>query len=324
MLAFSILSIHHRKTAMRLLLSVPDPDFQPWLDALQHALPQATVRIWQAGDNEAADYLIVWKPPAEVLQPRTGLKAVFLLGAGADAVLQAPQSLPPSIPIVRLEDAGMAMQMAEYVSYAVLRYYRRFDEMDAQQRARIWQRLAAHDKSEFGIGILGLGQLGGRIAQALRTFGFPLHGWSKTAKRIDGMQCYAGVQELPALLRRARVLVCALPLTAETKDILNRATLSQLPHGAYVINVARGAHLVEQDLLQLLREGHLAGAMLDVFRDEPLPPEHPFWHEPRITITPHSSAQTLLKQSIAQIAGKIAAIEQGSPISGIVDQARGY
>lgn len=309
---------------MRLLLHIPDTDSQPWIEALRHALPQASVRIWQPGDNDAADYLVVWKPPVEILQPRAGLQALFLLGAGADSVLRASHALPPSLPIVRLEDAGMAMQMAEYVSYAVLRYYRRFDEMEAQQREQIWQRLASHDKSEFGIGILGLGQLGGRIAHALRTFGFPLHGWSKTAKRIDGIQCYAGMHELPALLRRARVLVCALPLTAETEDILNRNTLSQLPRGAYVINVARGAHLVEQDLLHLLGEGHLAGATLDVFREEPLPQGHPFWTNARITITPHSSAHTLLKSSIAQIAEKIAALEQGSPISGIVDRTRGY
>lgn len=309
---------------MRILLYVPDADHQPWSDALRQALPQASVRVWRPGDEEAADYLIVWKPPAELLRPRSGLQAIFLLGAGADSVLQASGALSPAIPVVRLEDAGMAMQTAEYVTHAVLRYYRRFDEMEAQQRAKVWRRLPAYDKSEFGVGILGLGQLGSRVAQALRIFGFPLHGWSKSAKRIDGIQCYAGAQELPALLRRSRVLVCALPLTAETEGILNRATLSQLPHGAYVINVARGGHLVETDLLHLLQEGHLAGATLDVFREEPLPSAHPFWNEARITITPHSSAQTLLKPSIAQIAEKIAALEQGSPISGVVDRARGY
>lgn len=309
---------------MRILLYVPDADHQPWNDALRQALPQASVRVWRPGDDGAADYLIVWKPPAELLRPRSGLQAVFLLGAGADSVLQASSALSPAIPIVRLEDAGMAMQTAEYVTHAVLRYYRRFDEMDAQQREKMWRRLPAHDKTEFGVGILGLGQLGGRVAQALRIFGFPLHGWSKSAKRVDGIQCYAGAQELPALLRRSRVLVCALPLTPETEGILNRATLLQLPHGAYVINVARGGHLVEADLLQLLQEGHLAGATLDVFREEPLPPAHPFWNEARITITPHSSAQTLLKPSIAQIAEKIAALEQGTPISGVVDRARGY
>jgi glyoxylate/hydroxypyruvate reductase A len=309
---------------MRILLYVPDSDCRPWIDALRRPLPQASVRAWKEGDQDPADYLIVWKPPAHVLQPRKSLKAVFLLGAGADAALHSAHALPPTMPIVRLEDAGMAMQMAEYVSYAVLRYYRRFDEFEQQQREQVWQVLAAHDKSEFGIGILGMGQLGSRIAQALRTFGFPLHGWSKTPKRIDGMQCYAGPQELPALLRRSRVLVCALPLTSETQSILQRATLAQLPQGAYLINVARGAHLVEEDLLALLGEGHLAGATLDVFRDEPLPASHPFWTEPRITITPHSSAQIMLKQSIAQIAEKIAALEQGIPIRGIVDRERGY
>jgi glyoxylate/hydroxypyruvate reductase A len=155
-------------------------------------------------------------------------------------------------------------------------------------------------------------------------FDFPVNGWSRTPKSLPGMQCFAGSEQLDAFLQASSVLVCLLPLTGETRDILNHRHLSQLRPGGYVINVARGAHLVDDDLLALLDSGHLAGAMLDVFRTEPLPPTHAFWQHPKITLTPHTSARTLRTESIAQIAGKIAAMQRGEPVAGRVDPQRGY
>ena len=172
--------------------------------------------------------------------------------------------------------------------------------------------------------MLGLGVLGNRIIDALRGFDFPINGWSRTQKNRAGVHCYAGLDQLDQFLQASKVLVVILPLTIETEDLLDRAKLAQLPRGSYLINVARGAHLIEADLLALIQEGHIAGATLDVFRQEPLPPEHPFWAEPRISITPHISALTMRDESARQIATKIQALQKGLPIVGVVDQKRGY
>ncbi|HJU70852.1 MAG TPA: glyoxylate/hydroxypyruvate reductase A [Paucimonas sp.] len=309
---------------MRILFYAPDGKHAVWLEELHAALPQAQLRVWTEGDSEPADYAIVWKPPAAMLEGRADLKAIFNLGAGVDAILQLGDALPANVPIVRLDDAGMAMQMAEYATHAVLHYFRRFDAFEAQARAGQWRFLKPYDKRDFSVGMLGLGVLGTHIAGTLAQFGFPLRGWSRGMKNLPGVSCYAGEQELDAFLRDTRVLICVLPLTAATDGILNRANLSKLPKGAYLVNVARGAHVVEKDLLALVQEGHIAGATLDVFRNEPLPAGHPFWQEPRITITPHIAALTLRGDSVRQIAAKIGAMERGEVIAGVVDRNRGY
>lgn len=308
---------------MRIVLHAAGGKPDAWLQDLQAAVPQAEVRVWQEDDVAPADYAVVWKPPLAVLQ-LPGLKAAFNLGAGVDAILQHGDALPPSVRIVRLDDAGMALQMAEYVTWAVLRYFRKFDQFALQAQQAQWRFLKPHDRADFSVGILGLGVLGGRIAGALRGFGFPVNGWSRTPKAIDGVRAFAGDAALDDFLAQSRVLVCVLPLTDATRGILNAATLGKLPQGAYLVNVARGEHLVEEDLLTLVQSGHIAGATLDVFRHEPLPAAHPFWQEPRITVTPHIAALTLRGDSLRQIAGKIAALERGEAIGGVVDPARGY
>ncbi len=313
---------------MQILFYSPDKKPQPWMAGLSQALPEASLQVWQDGMDRGnvvpADYIVAWQPPAAMLAGQANLKALFNLGAGVDAILQMGAALPPDVPLVRLDDAGMAVQMAEYVSYALLRHFRRFDAYEAQRRAGVWQPLAPRRKQDFTVGILGLGVLGGRIAAALQHFDFPLRGWSRSRKEVPGMTCFAGDDELDAFLQGTQVLVCILPLTADTTHILNRSRLEQLPRGAYLINVARGAHLAESDLLALIKSEHLAGATLDVFRTEPLPPQHPFWQEPRISITPHIAAMTLREESIRQIAEKIRALERGEPIAGIVDRSKGY
>jgi glyoxylate/hydroxypyruvate reductase A len=295
-----------------------------WQYALQQAMPDANMRVWHEGDTAAADYALVWKPPAEMLRGRTDLKAIFNLGAGVDAILHLADALPAGVPVVRLDDAGMGVQMAEFVAHAVLRYFRRLDDYAMQNREQLWRCLKPYEKKDFSIGILGLGVLGNRILDALRVFDFPLNGWSRTQKNLPGVNCYAGNAQLDSFLRASRVLVVILPLTTETENLLDKTKLAQLPKGAYVINVARGAHIIEADLLDLIQQGHIAGATLDVFREEPLPPAHPFWQEPRITITPHISALTMRDESARQIAAKITALQNGLPIAGLVDQSRGY
>ena len=243
---------------------------------------------------------------------------------GVDALLRFGEAIPQTVPIIRLGDAGMGLQMAEYVTHSVLRYFRRFDEYETQARTGSWAPLPQHYREDFAIGVLGMGVLGTRVLEALAPFGFPLRGWSRTDKKMAGVQCFHGIDGLDTFLRGSRVLVCMLPLTQDTSNLVNRANMSKLPAGAFLINVARGAHVAEPDLLALIKSGHIAAATLDVFRNEPLPAQHPFWQEPRITITPHISALTLRRESVQQIADKIRKLERGEAVTEIVDRQQGY
>ena len=306
---------------MNITFCCTDTKAEPWLDGLRTAFPQATVDVWKPG-APAADYAVVWAPPQVFLDEQPRLKAMFNIGAGVDALLQL--KLPPATRIVRLDDAGMSVQMAEYVCHAVIRHFREFDGYERDVAQGKWSFRKPHNRVDFPVGVLGLGVLGERVARALRVFEFPVHGWSRSAKTIEGVVCHSGQGQLNRFLSQCSVLINLLPLTPETRDILNCDTLSQLQPGGYLINVARGAHLVEADLIELLDIGHLSGATLDVFRTEPLPADHPFWQHPKIQITPHTSARTLRSESIAQIAGKIMALERGEAVAGIVDPVRGY
>jgi glyoxylate/hydroxypyruvate reductase A len=326
---------------------------EPWLQGLRAALPGADVSLWEPG-AVPADYAVVWAPPQQFFDEQGQLKAVFNIGAGVDALLKL--RLPPQALIVRLDDAGMSVQMAEYVCHAVIRHFREFDAYEADTRDGKWSFRKPQERADFPVGVMGLGVLGQRVARALAQFDFPVNGWSRSHKKPgdwvtecsaqvkeepatragdteqtarspshpNGVMCFSGAEGFKDFLAASRVLVCLLPLTPDTRDIMNHDHLSRLRSGGYVINVARGAHLVEEDLLTLLDSGHLSGATLDVFRTEPLPAEHSFWKHPKITITPHTSARTLRSESIAQIAGKIAALQRGEPVAGMVDPRRGY
>jgi len=306
---------------MRIAFCCTDTKAEPWLQGLGQALPGASIEVWQPG-AAPADYAVVWAPPQQFLDEQPGLRALFNIGAGVDALLKL--RLPTGAQVVRLDDAGMSVQMAEYVSHAVIRHFREFDAYEADMREGRWSFRKPRSRADFPVGVMGLGVLGARVAQALSVFEFPVHGWSRTPKVLEGVRTHHGDVGLQTFLSSCRVLVNLLPLTPDTRDILNCETLGRLLPGGYLVNVARGAHLVEEDLLALLDRGHLAGATLDVFRTEPLPPEHPFWRSPKLTLTPHTSARTLRDESIAQIAGKIRALEAGQPIAGLVDRVRGY
>ena len=308
-------------TPFRISFCCTNTDPEPWLAGLRAAFPHADIAVWQPGALPA-DYAVVWAPPQVFFDEQTQLKGVFNIGAGVDALLKL--RLPPQATVVRLEDAGMAVQMAEYVCQAVIRHFRDLNAYADDVRAVHWTYYKPRQRSDFPVGVMGVGVLGARVAQALAHFEFPVNGWSRSPKPLNGVRGFTGSAQFHDFLASSRVLVNLLPLTDDTRDILNRENLSRLQPGGYVINVARGAHLVDDDLLALIKSGHLAGAALDVFRTEPLPPEHPFWHEPKITLTPHTSARTLREDSIAQIAGKMAALQRGEPVAGIVDLARGY
>lgn len=312
---------------MRISFCCSDTKPQPWVDGLKAEFPDSEVSLWSPG-AELADYAVVWVPPQQFFDEQTRIKGIFNIGAGVDALMKL--RLPAGVPVVRLDDAGMSAQMAEFVCHAVIRHFRELDGYEVDIAGGKWSYRKPRLRTDFPIGVMGLGVLGERVSRALAQFDFPVNGWSRSPKTIDGVQCFsgeAGGQGFQDFLAASRILVCLLPLTPDTQGIMNLDTLSRLRPGGYVINVARGSHLVDGDLITLIDNGHLAGAALDVFRTEPLPAGHPFWKHPKITVTPHTSARTLREESIAQIAKKIRSLAAGAPIStlaGVVDPKKGY
>ena len=298
-----------------------------WAAALQKELPAARITLHPESPGVQADYAVCWKPPANFFDGQHNIKAVFNIAAGVEFILAHPamqEGYLREVPIVRLGDAGMAAQMEEYVLAAALRWQRKLDAYAAQQRAGEWKMLGPKKRDRVNVGVLGLGVLGAQVAQSMRRFGFSAAGWSRAPKQIEGVDCYAGARGLGEMLARTNVLVCLLPLTDSTRGILNRTNLAQLPQGAHLINIGRGAHLIESDLIALLDEGHLGGATLDVFAEEPLPASNPLWKHPHVQITPHVSASTIRDESMAQIAAKIRVFETGEAPGDVVDRNQGY
>ncbi|MFU9137891.1 glyoxylate/hydroxypyruvate reductase GhrA [Erwinia tasmaniensis] len=299
-----------------------------WIAGLQQRLPQARIRQWTPGDDAPADYALVRQPPVEMLTGRTTLKGVFALGAGVDDILaqlrQYPAMLPAGVPLFRLEDTGMARQMQEYAVYHVLGWFRRFTEYQQQKAQSLWQPLPNYSRSDFSVGILGAGVLGGSVAESLRAWGFPVRCWSRSPKDLPGVSSFYGDDRLSTFLNGCQVLINLLPNTPQTTGILNRKLMQQLKPQAFIFNLARGAHLVEDDLLAAIGAGEVKAAALDVFAREPLDKQHPFWTHPAIAITPHNAAVTLPDDAMDYIAQAIRLCEAGQMPSGRVDLSRGY
>jgi glyoxylate/hydroxypyruvate reductase len=313
----------------RIVIALGAAALSKWSARVREELPEADVTTRDAeretADHTAtpADYALVWRPHPSFFLEQRRLKAVFNLGAGIDA-LAAMAEFPRSVPLIRLEDAGMAGPMAQYALAVALRYAYRFEEYAQRQAERQWAPRRPFAPAEVTVGVLGLGAIGGAVAKAMVDQGFQVRGYARTRREFGAVRAYSGPAELPAFLTGLQILVNTLPLTPETSGILRREHLERLADGAHVVNLARGAHLNEGDLLALLDAGKLAGATLDVFPVEPLPAEHPFWSHPRVTVTPHVSGVTLLEDSVQQVAHKIRSLERGEPVSGVVDWTRGY
>lgn len=294
-----------------------------WRSELAAQLPDIEVRVWpEIGDPADIRMALVWKPPAGLLATLPNLDLILSLGAGVEPLLLDPTL--PDVPLVRMVSDGLTHDMTGYVALQVLRWHRQLDEYRELQAAGHWRPLGHRPAPEVGVGLLGLGELGAAAARTLRSMDYRVMGWSRSPKQIEGVECHAGPAGLTAMLRQSDLLVCLLPLTPDTRGILSRSLFDALPKGAVVVNAGRGGHLVEDDLLKAIDSGHLGGASLDVFAEEPLPAGHPFWRHPKIHITPHVAAITHPSQSVRSVAEAVRAYRSGAPIPNLVDRRRGY
>lgn len=306
-----------------LFCSDSDPP-EPWRRAFARAFPSMPFRVWpDPGPRESVRYAVVWRPPAGLLASLPNLKAILVLGAGVDAALEDP-ALPRSVPVIRLLGAGMEEPMAEYAMYAVLHFQRHMHAYPQQQRDAVWRRIPWALAGNWPVGVMGLGIIGGFIAGRFAACGYPVAGWVRGPRSHEGVEIFSGKEHLKAFLARSRVVINVLPLTPETQGILDAAAFAAMSRGAYVVNIGRGAHVVDDDLLAALDSGQLGGAMLDVFREEPLPAQHPYWRHPKVVVTPHAAAPTIVEAAEIQILGNVARLERGEAPLGLVDRQKGY
>lgn len=318
---------------MDILLSgrwADDDERDTWLAALQAAVPQAR---WTVDRGEPApawpetiEAAVVANPPPGRLRGLPRLRLIQSLWAGVDRLL-ADTTLPAAVPMARMVDPAMNAAMAETALWALLTLQRGFHHYAAQQRAAVWRQLPQRRADELSVTVLGCGQMGATTARRLAAQGYRVRGWRATAGKgaaIEGVEVHAGAAALRPLLAGSDVVVNLLPLTPATRALIDAAFLAQLPPGAALVNLARGAHVVEADLLAALDAGRLGHAVLDVFATEPLPADHPFWRHPRVTLLPHAAALTDARSAAAVVAANLRALAEGREIAHRVDRRRGY
>ncbi len=294
-----------------------------WAEQFARKMPALPFRIWpDIGDPCEVRYLAAWQPPEDLATRFPNLEVLFATGAGTDHFDFSV--IPETLPVVRMVETGIIQGMVEYVTLAVLSIHRDWRSYLDQQREGKWQVHRVHPAASWRVGVLGLGVLGRAVLASLGRLGFSCAGWSRSAQRIDGVDCYDGPGGLQQFLARTDILICLLPLTDSTRGILSKPLFDQLPRGATVINVGRGGHLVQQDLLQALEEGQVGTAILDVCEPEPLPPGHPFWSHPNVQLTPHIASMTQPETAVDAVLDNIDRHQQGLPMIGLVDRARGY
>jgi glyoxylate/hydroxypyruvate reductase len=310
---------------MAILLSTKANAMEDWRRALLALDPALDIRLFpDVGAPEEIEAAVCWTShDMAELRRYPNLKLIVSMGAGVDHLLRPPGP-PPGVPVARLVDRLLTSAMSEWVLLNVLRFHRQDPAYRAQQAARIWDELPAPSTDATRIGILGLGALGSDAARKLGALGFQVMGWSRRPKQLDGVQGFDGEAGLDAMLRQSDFLVCLLPLTPETRGIINARTLALLPRGAFVLNAARGGHVVDAALLEALDSGQVAGAALDVFEPEPLPPEHPYWRHPKVVMTPHAASITIPESVAPQVVENLRRLRQGEPLIHLVDFAAGY
>lgn len=309
---------------MSILLVCNGKDPVKWVNALRKELPETDLFIYpEVPDREKIDFVICWKSKKGELDAFPHIKVIQSLGAGVDHIFET-QTLSKEIAVTRIVDPNLANDLWEFVVTLVMAELKQIPTYIHQQMNRSWEKQAYRRIADTRIGVLGLGQIGAYIAEKLAQMGFVVSGWSQSAKSIPKVQSYQGKEGFESCLKQADILINLLPLTPETTGILNREHLSLLPQAAVLINVGRGGHLQEEDLIPLLEEGRLSRAYLDVFQTEPLPRDHPFWQHPKIVMTPHTASMTDAQSAVNQIVENYRRMRAGKELLNQVSIKRGY
>ncbi len=295
-----------------------------WAEPLRAALPVEELHF-DAGavPPERVDIVLTAAPPRGALAPFSRLKLIQSIWMGVETLVADP-TLPRDVPLARMIDPTMTRAMVESATAHVLNAHLRLDDLARQQREERWKLLRCPTADARTVGIMGMGELGCAVAEALLQLGFRVRGWSRTAKEIAGVESFAGDTTLSEFLSGCEILVMLLPLTPQTTGMIDSAFLARLPEGAVFINLARGGLVRDEDLLAALNGGHLRHAVLDVFNVEPLPVGHAYWHHPRVTVTPHMAALTNPRTAAAFVAENVRRLRSAEPLLGLVDRTRGY
>lgn len=308
----------------KIVVWLGDPqEEQHWIDLLTGLLPDFEIARMNPEGEEGVGYAVTWSPPAGALARHPDLKAIQSVGAGVEHILRDPD-LPKHLPILRLTSPDTTQRLREYVALHVLAHHRELMLTSERQIRKDWQLIVTPVAARRRVGVMGLGQIGAACAQTVAALGFDTAGWSRTPRDLPGVATYHGPEGLDAFLARTDILVCLLPLTPETQDILDAPLFARLPKGAAIVNAGRGGQLVEADLIAALDAGHLSGATLDVFRTEPLPQDHPFWSHPRIRVTPHIASYIDPETGASVVAQNIRAFDRDGVAAQAADAQRGY
>ncbi|MUH36798.1 glyoxylate/hydroxypyruvate reductase A [Zobellia amurskyensis] len=309
---------------MAIVIIRQDDKIELWKKALLAQQPDLEVYSYlEEHPKERIKMALVWKHPEGALANYPNLKLIASSGAGVDFIFE-DETAPKNLPITRVVDDMLAKDMSEHVLAVILSHLKNLDRYRVNQTKGIWKPIQYRRISDFTVGIMGLGALGRELASDLVKYDFKVQGWANSKKEIEGVKCFVGESGFQGFLETTQILVCLLPLTDATSGILNKNLFKQLPNGAFVINVARGGHLVDEDLLEMLNNGYLSGAGLDVYHQEPLPKEHPFWSHEKIQMTPHYASVSDTNSVVPQILENYDRLLNGSSLLNEVMMDKGY
>lgn len=309
---------------MSVLVVCPGKDPENWVNELKNQHPGMNIYVYpEDHDKEEVEFALAWNHPRGLFQNYPNLKVIASMGAGVDHILNDP-GLPADVRVTRVVDEMLTEDMSDFVLSQVMNHIRDLNYYARTQREKKWDRFQYKRPKDTKVGIMGMGILGKAVADKLFKNGFRVYGWSRTEKNSENTTGFYGREQMEEFLQNCDILICLLPLTEDTKNILNADLFDMLPEGAYIINVARGEHLVEHDLMEMIDNGHLSGACLDVFREEPLPEEHPFWEHEKINITPHIASLTNPKSVVPQIVENYERMKEDEPLKNRVEIDKGY